>query len=152
MHQFAPTLTLLQFAYSFYSPLHPFTVKSHCSSHWYRVIRLVAPGQQSGRGLGLTRPVIRVQLNPLCLCSIAPVMGCYRSRSPWDFITHTKIDKPDTLNGREGLALEVQAISLLSGSMPQVSVQWGTQVRGGAQQRKWHISCLPDSAPATGDI
>lgn len=107
MYRFAPTLTLLQLAYGFYSPLHPFTVKSHCSSHWYRVIRLVALGQQSGRGLGLARPVIRVQLNPLCLCSIAPVMGCYRSRSPWDFITHTKIDKPDTLNGREGLALDV---------------------------------------------
>lgn len=65
----------------------------------------MATGLKRGRGLGLTRPVIRVQQKPASLHSIAPAMGRYSLWSPWDFITQRQMDEPGTaqnFGNREG--------------------------------------------------
>lgn len=134
-----PQSLLLQFVYIFFftSPLHLFTAKSHGSSHWCRAITLVATGQQSGRGLGLTRPVIRVQQKPASPYSIAPVMGCHSSAvlplTPRDFITQRQMNEAGIARNfwggmrRAGWRSAAQAISLLSGSTPRVACQHTTR-------------------------
>lgn len=130
------------FTFFFSSPLHLFTAKSHGSSHWFRAITLVATGQQSGRGLGLTRPVIRVQQKPASPYSIAPAMGCHSSAAhpPGDFITQRQMNGAGIAwnfwegMGRAGWSWATQAISLLSGNTPRVACQHATR-RSSKRQR-----------------
>lgn len=147
MHQLAhtssPLFTVFLFV-CFFSPLQPFKAKSHRLPHWFRVITLVTTGQQSGKGLGLMRPVIRAQQKPASLYS-ARLMGSCSSGSPWDFITQKQIDEPGRAeyffwNGPVGggwhRQLGYSAVACLKW---HVSMQWGDLVRGVAQQRIWHI-------------
>ncbi len=140
---------LLRVVYSFF--FHPFTVKSHRSSHWFRVITLVATGLQSGRGLGLTRPVIRVQEKPVSVFNsscdgvsqlVEPLGFHYTKTNGWS--RHSWIlgmGRAGWWWGGRQLAYSVVACLKWC-----VSMQWGDMVRGGAQQRKWHICPLVETA------
>ncbi len=67
---------------------------------------------------------MRVPQKPASLYSMASAMGCFSLWSPWDFITQRQMDEPGTseFRNREGrFGVEGQAISLLTGSMPQVA-------------------------------
>lgn len=155
-----PSFCLFTF-FSFPSPLHLFTAKSHGSSHWFRAITLVATGQQSGRGLGLTRPVIRAQQKPASPYSIAPVMGCHSSAAhpPGIWLHKDKWMKQASLEifggewgGRDGARQRRQlAYSVVARLEWRVSMQRGGLVRGSAQQRRWHISTVPERVTVAND-
>lgn len=137
----------LQFVYSLFASLHPFTAKPQHSFHWFSVITLVASGPQSGRGVGLTRPAIRAQQKPASVYSTAPATGCCSLWSLWDFITERQMDEPGTAEfkerGRAGRGWRGRqlAYSVVACLKWRVSMQPGDTARGGTQQRKWHI-CL----------
>lgn len=166
-----PQSLLLRFVYIFFfifpppSPLRRlFTAKSRGSSHWFRAITLVATGQRSGRGLGLTRPVIRAQQKPASPYSIAPVMGCHSSAARGDFITQRQMNEAgiawiffggvggEEWGGRDGARQRRQlAYSVVARLEWRVSMQRGGLVRGSAQQRRRRISPLPERITVAND-
>lgn len=143
---------LLQFVYRFFAPLHPLTVKSHRSSHWFKVITLVATGLQRGRGLGLTRPVIRVQQKPASVFNsscdgvlqlVEPLGFHYTKTNGWS--RQSWILGMGRAGWRWGGGRQL-AYSVVACLKWCVSMQRGDMVRGGAQQRKWHICPLVETA------
>lgn len=138
-HTVTPPFSLFT---AFFPSLHRFKVKSHCSSHWFRVITLVATGLQSGRGLGLTRTAIRVLQKPASVFNscchgvlqLVQPFGISLHKDKW--MIQAWLDFGGVERGRQ------LAYSVVACLKWRVSMQWGSPVRGGAQQREWHICPL----------
>lgn len=162
MYACLPTVTPPSVCLHFLSqPTPSLHTKSHGSSHWFRAITLVATGQQSGRGLGLTSPLIRAQQKPASPYSIAPVKGCHSSAvPPQDFITQRQMNEAGIAwnffrgewGGRDGARQHRQlAYSVVARLEWRVSMQRGGLVRGSAQQRRRHILTLPERVTVAND-
>lgn len=140
---------LLQFVYSFFAPLHPFTVKSHRSSHWFRVITLVATRAAGWKRSGINEASDKSatetcvsEFNSACdgvLQFVEPLGFHYTKTNGW--FRHSWILGMGRAGwGSRGRQLAYSVVACLKW---RVSMQGGNLVRGGAQQRKWHICPLP---------